>query len=399
MAQAPEDQEQKTDDPDGTAQPQSPQWTAVDIHELYNILPFNCTVVDIRNPEAFNKSKIWKSKNIYISSELIQETHSDHTEIVEKLKRIFGGASFLSQIGGKVRKRFVIVSDTSTPSIYDFIYSIFLEIKSTMEKAANYTFNVLSPQSFTDFNTKYPFYCSDKMDKMRQCIYPSCILQNKLFLGTGQQANTDDVIINLGLTHIVNVSKEIPCKYIAQNYDGNMEEKEENEVNAQSIGPLEYLYIEIDDKESAASELAKHFESAADFIQNALTQDENPENTQNRNRVLVHCEMGVSRSSSLVLAYLMKCEGMTLCEAYAHTKKCRDVIRPNEGFYGQLVEYEKTLKGKSTEEELKALGFRDIEVDQKAANLKMVLGQAIAINQGQIKTKKKKKKKVVQGAV
>merc|ERR550525_1989515 len=158
----------------------------------------------------------------------------------------------------------------------------------------------------------------------------------------------------------------------------------ENAENKQKI-KVEYLYLEIDDKESAASELAKYFESAAGFISNALNEDSN--------RVLVHCEMGVSRSSSLVLAFLMKYKKMTLCDAYSHTKKCRDVIRPNEGFYGQLVEYEKTLNGKSTEEELKALGLRDVGVDQKAANLKMVLGQAIAINQGNVKKKKKKKKK------
>ena len=38
------------------------------------------------------------------------------------------------------------------------------------------------------------------------------------------------------------------------------------------------------------------------------------------------------------------------------------------------------------------MGLREVGVDQKAANLKMGLVQAIAINQGRVKTKRKKKK-------
>ena len=217
--------------------------------------------------------------------------------------------------------------------------------------------------------------------------HSNCILQNKLYLGTGQQANTDAVIVNLGITHIVNATKEIPCKYTANDLGQNKEEKE-NAQNPESENPkvpaVQYLHIQIDDMESAAAELRKHFESATGFIDSALSVD--------TNRVLVHCEMGVSRSTTLVLAYLMKYGKMTLCQAYDHTKKCRDLIRPNEGFFAQLVEYEETLSGKSTLDELKALGLREVGVDQKAANLKMGLVQAIAINQGRVKTKRKKKK-------
>lgn len=52
-------------------------------------------------------------------------------------------------------------------------------------------------------------------------------------------------------------------------------------------------------------------------------------------RVLVHCAMGVSRSATLVLAFLMICENMTLVEAI-QTVQARREICPNSGFLRQL---------------------------------------------------------------
>uniref|UniRef100_A0A3B5KBR3 Dual specificity protein phosphatase n=1 Tax=Takifugu rubripes TaxID=31033 RepID=A0A3B5KBR3_TAKRU len=48
-------------------------------------------------------------------------------------------------------------------------------------------------------------------------------------------------------------------------------------------------------------------------------------------RVLVHCLMGVSRSATLVLAFLMIVEGLTLREAAAAVRPHRDIC-PNPGF-------------------------------------------------------------------
>lgn len=52
-------------------------------------------------------------------------------------------------------------------------------------------------------------------------------------------------------------------------------------------------------------------------------------------RVLVHCAMGVSRSATVVLAFLMIYENMTLVEAIQTVQTHRDIC-PNSGFLRQL---------------------------------------------------------------
>lgn len=58
--------------------------------------------------------------------------------------------------------------------------------------------------------------------------------------------------------------------------------------------------------------------------------------------MLVHCAMGLSRSSTLVLAYLMIHEGMTLADAIKAVSANRN-ISPNSGFLEQLRELDKEL--------------------------------------------------------
>lgn len=53
----------------------------------------------------------------------------------------------------------------------------------------------------------------------------------------------------------------------------------------------------------------------------------------------------VLRSATLCIAYLVKHEGMTLREAYRFVKQARPIIRPNHGFWLQLIAYEEKLRG------------------------------------------------------
>jgi hypothetical protein len=54
--------------------------------------------------------------------------------------------------------------------------------------------------------------------------------------------------------------------------------------------------------------------------------------------------MGISRSASTVMAYLMKANKWTLDEAFTHTKMRRPAVQPNDGFWSELKVYEGMLR-------------------------------------------------------
>ncbi|XP_011162477.1 dual specificity protein phosphatase 19 [Solenopsis invicta] len=64
--------------------------------------------------------------------------------------------------------------------------------------------------------------------------------------------------------------------------------------------------------------------------------------TSRKENILVHCNAGVSRSPSIVIAYLMIVMKLSYDEAYDTVKKVRSCIRPNDGFVKQLRSIENT---------------------------------------------------------
>jgi protein-tyrosine phosphatase len=57
--------------------------------------------------------------------------------------------------------------------------------------------------------------------------------------------------------------------------------------------------------------------------------------------VLVHCMMGISRSSSVCIAWLMSRKAMSYDDAYKLMKAKRPIVCPNSGFAAQLKMWEK----------------------------------------------------------
>lgn len=61
---------------------------------------------------------------------------------------------------------------------------------------------------------------------------------------------------------------------------------------------------------------------------------------QDGGAVLVHCVAGVSRSATICLAYLTKYYCRSLRDAYHLMYSKRPMVRPNLGFWRQLIHYE-----------------------------------------------------------
>lgn len=91
--------------------------------------------------------------------------------------------------------------------------------------------------------------------------------------------------------------------------------------------------------DSSNSNISTYFNEVADVIEQEASLG---------GRTLVFCVAGVSRSASLCIAYLMKYHQLSLLEAYNYVKTRRPRIKPNCGFFKQLIEYEHKMYKSST---------------------------------------------------
>ncbi|XP_054467496.1 dual specificity protein phosphatase 18 [Anoplopoma fimbria] len=141
-----------------------------------------------------------------------------------------------------------------------------------------------------------------------------CRVTDHLYLSNGKAAKDSSQVSRCKITCIVNAT--------------------ETKSRVPLHPGVEYVHIPVSD--SPVSPLSEHFDEVADKIQ--LT-------AERGGRTLVHCNAGVSRSSSLCMAYLMKHRGVALLEAHRWVRTSRPVVRPNNGFWKQLIRYEMELRG------------------------------------------------------
>lgn len=132
------------------------------------------------------------------------------------------------------------------------------------------------------------------------------------------QALTSRRLRQMGITQVISVMPEpIPSEILAQ-------------VDR---------HIQIPVYDSDYSNLHSHFDEIGDKI---------AREARRGGKTVVHCMAGISRSATLVLAYLMKHQGLSLAEAYNRVISVRPCIQPNLGFWRQLIAYEESLYGYRT---------------------------------------------------
>ncbi|XP_015257604.1 PREDICTED: dual specificity protein phosphatase 14-like [Cyprinodon variegatus] len=138
----------------------------------------------------------------------------------------------------------------------------------------------------------------------------------RLFLSDLDSALNEAVLTSRNVTLIINATRLQDVSYPA--LDG-----------------VQVLHVPVQDQPHAP--LSLYFDPVAERI-----------HQNQRGSTLVHCSAGRSRSPALIMAYLMRFEGLSLCQAHELVLECRPFIRPNAGFWRQLMEYERKLSGRNT---------------------------------------------------
>ncbi|XP_056147465.1 dual specificity phosphatase 29-like [Lampris incognitus] len=134
----------------------------------------------------------------------------------------------------------------------------------------------------------------------------------RVFIGDEKTALERHGLQDLGITHVLNAA------------EGRWNNVLTGAEYYRDMG-IQYYGLEADDTPSF--DLSQYFCPAARFIHGALSRPQN--------KVLVHCVMGRSRSASLVLAYLMLEQHLTVVDAIEHVRQRRCIL-PNHGFLRQL---------------------------------------------------------------
>ncbi len=156
-------------------------------------------------------------------------------------------------------------------------------------------------QTQIDSKNNFGFIVDTAPDKI-----PACILDDFLYLGS-QDCVDPEIIKNYKFTHILSVGIPLP--------EGNSDEQ------------ITSLYIPcLDMPETILTDLLL---VSNEFIGTAK---------ELKGKVLVHCNAGVSRSTTLVIGYLIVICGFSFDEAFDLVKSKRSCVRPNDGFLKQLKE-------------------------------------------------------------
>jgi len=140
----------------------------------------------------------------------------------------------------------------------------------------------------------------------------SLILKN-LFLGSASDANDFLFIKQNNIKLIVNVTKDIETDYPALGFDD-----------------IKVIRIPIDDIDTESLNTNNLLVSTLKTIRKYM--DENK-------GVLVHCRAGVSRSASVVIAFLMMYHNLSFSQAQNYVRNQRPFINPNAGFITQLLNF------------------------------------------------------------
>ena len=151
-----------------------------------------------------------------------------------------------------------------------------------------------------------------EMRNEMQCIVPN------LYLGPYSCASRSkyEDLINHGITHIVCVHNDKELRFVGPKFED-----------------FNYFCVQLQDHPS--ENILSKFHQVISFLNNSI---------ENGGTVLVHGNAGLSRSATLVIAYVMKNFNMSYMEGMNLVRSKRFCISPNIGFIHQLKEFEPMCK-------------------------------------------------------
>lgn len=137
-------------------------------------------------------------------------------------------------------------------------------------------------------------------------------IADHIYLGSDAVAKDREILRQNGITHVLNC-----VGFVCPEYFKN-----------------DLVYKTLWLRDSPTEDITSILYDVFDYFEDVREQN---------GRILVHCCQGVSRSTSLVIAYLMWREGQSFEGAFQYVKAARGVTNPNMGFACQLLQCQKRV--------------------------------------------------------
>ncbi|XP_059222231.1 dual specificity protein phosphatase 13 isoform X5 [Stomoxys calcitrans] len=158
-------------------------------------------------------------------------------------------------------------------------------------------------------------------------VYPG------IYIGDAASAKNKTFLRMKGITHVLNAAEG--CRY-GQVDTGHSYYRDMPSISGRDNKTTYFRYMGFPMVDAPTTDISRYFYVAAKFIDSAISSG---------GKVLVHCLVGMSRSATCVLAYLMICRKMSAVDAIRKVRMHRD-IHPNDGFLQQLADLDMELKRK-----------------------------------------------------
>ena len=152
-------------------------------------------------------------------------------------------------------------------------------------------------------------------------------ITDKIYLGDIEGFNDFDYFSKEKITHILSL------------IDVN--------INIPEFYKIKHKLISIEDEENV--NLLKYLKECIEFIESA-------------DKIYIHCMCGISRSPSIVIAYLMWKAHCSYYDAYFFVKNRRSYVCPNDGFVEQLKLFENL--NKKNDYDLNKIDFNSIKIKE-----------------------------------
>ena len=137
-----------------------------------------------------------------------------------------------------------------------------------------------------------------------------------MIIGQGSMADDMHFLVKMRVTHILNVTTEMPNKF-----------------------PDNFIYLKIPIRDEYEEDLGVHFDKIISWLKNV--QDK-------KGKVYIHCSAGASRAPASAMAFLISERKIPLADAFNYIQARRPLVNVNKHFLFQLAELEVKLLGGSS---------------------------------------------------